>query len=170
MIRTATFSKDRAYRYTLSREWQSTMPRAVFICLNPSVASEYEDDPTVRKCIGFAKRWGCGSLTIVNLFALVETDPAKMKRHPNPIGDENDAHIQSVARSAAFVIAAWGGDGSHMNRAADVCRMLNGQVKCLGRTRDGFPRHPVMRAYAAALESFDPSQSSKGVTDFRNPA
>jgi hypothetical protein len=154
MKQDATFSEDRIYRYNLGRIWNSRLPKVVFIGLNPSRADETHDDHTVKKCIGFAGRWSCGSIVIVNLFALVETYPAQMKLHPSPVGPANDACIRAAAHEAAFIVAAWGHDGGHLNRAAEVCRMLNGKIKCLGRTKDGFPRHPVMRAYSAALEEF----------------
>jgi hypothetical protein len=151
MKRDATFSDDRIYRYNLTREWDAKLPKVVFIGLNPSTADENKDDATIRKCIGFARRWNCGAIVMVNLFALVETFPAKMKLHPAPVGPANDACIRAAAHGAQIVVAAWGCDGDHLNRAADVVKMLSGKVQCLGLTKEGFPRHPSRRAYASAL-------------------
>jgi len=63
------------YRYMLIREWDENLPRTDFIMLNPSTADEYEDDATIRKCISYAKSWGCGSVRVMNLFAIRATNP-----------------------------------------------------------------------------------------------
>lgn len=152
--RFAAFSPDRAYRYTLVRQWNVSLPKVVFIGLNPSIADERQDDQTVKKCIGFARRWGCGSLTMVNLFALVATDPNQMMSHSSPIGPDNDATIRYATRRVKFVVAAWGADGLFQNRAVDVLKMLQGKIWCLGKTKAGHPRHPSRLGYATTLEKF----------------
>jgi len=85
----ATFSTDRVYRYALWRVWDAALPSFVVIGLNPSTADETENDPTIRRCIGFAKREGCGGLVMLNLFAVRATDPRVMMAHPEPIGPDN---------------------------------------------------------------------------------
>lgn len=69
MLRAAVFSPDRAHRYRLTREWYSDRPPFVVIGLNPSTADESQDDPTIRRCLSFARREGCGSLVMVNRLA-----------------------------------------------------------------------------------------------------
>lgn len=106
MEKSAIISPCGQYRYRLERAWDRSFPAAVFVCLNPSIADATLDDPTLRKCVGFARRWGCGHLVLVNLFALRATDPREMKRHPSPVGPDNDRHIQEAvqppARSSAW--------------------------------------------------------------------
>lgn len=103
LLRVHAFSEDRAFRYTLWREWDvdsltgcaDDLPHghqfAQFIGLNPSTADETRDDPTIRRCIGFAKLWGYGALCMTNLFAFRATKPRDMRQAADPIGPENMA-------------------------------------------------------------------------------
>jgi hypothetical protein len=144
----AHFSPDRQYRYALWRDWSSwsNMRTLVVIGLNPSTADESEDDPTIRRCIAFAKREQCGRLVMLNLFALRATDPRVMKAHDEPVGFENDAVIRHWTRDeydwSNIVVAAWGVHGVHMGRSLTV-RLLTPQLYCFGVTKDGHPRHPL---------------------------
>ncbi len=139
--RTASFSADRRYRWTLRRRW-GPGAYAAFIGLNPSTADETQDDPTIRRCIGFARAWGFDALCMVNLFAYRATDPAEMKRAIDPVGDLNDATLIDVARDAGMVVAAWGAHGTHMGRDKSV-RSLIPKLHFLRLTKDGHPGHPL---------------------------
>lgn len=147
---TAEFSPDRAYRYALTRRWADTPP-AVFVMLNPSTADAFVEDPTIRRCLTFARQWGTGGLTVLNTFALRSTDPRALDGHPDPVGPDNDAVIRRHLAAAAGgpVIAAWGADRAVRahGRDAVLCAMVRettGQVlACLGTTKDGAPRHPL---------------------------
>ena len=97
MLRSAAFSPCRRYRYCLSRVWNPKLPSVMFVGLNPSTADEQEDDPTVRRCIGFARNWNFGGLILVNLFAYRSTDPADLLRVDDPVGPGNDKHILASA-------------------------------------------------------------------------
>jgi hypothetical protein len=142
----ATISPCGTYRYTLDRVWDASLPIALFIMLNPSTADASEDDPTIRRCISFAKREGCGALTVVNLFALRSTDPGALTAHPDPVGPDNDLHIAlALGKQPEIVIAAWGAHSFARARAEAVTSILalTWQVNCLGVTKDGDPRHPL---------------------------
>jgi hypothetical protein len=106
----AEFSDCGTYRYALWRTWNALQPGVLFVGLNPSTADATTDDPTIRRCIGFAKRWGYGGITMANVFAYRATDPREMTvlALERAIGPENDAHLASLAESASFVVAAWG--------------------------------------------------------------
>jgi hypothetical protein len=149
-------SRDRVYRYTLVRELRPDPRRHVlFVMLNPSTADESLDDPTIRRCRGFAEHWGFEALTVVNLFALRATDPRTLRRHHDPIGPANDTWIVNAAQSASRIIAAWGTHGTLANRDQQVLRLLAPlRVHCLGRTKDGHPRHPLYVAGHTAPELF----------------
>lgn len=102
----AVLSPDREYRYRLSRTWDSEKPTLGFIMLNPSTDDESEDDPTIRRCLGYAKDWGYGSILVGNLFGLRATDPSQLREHGNPVGPENDEHLQLICTEAEMVVAA----------------------------------------------------------------
>ncbi len=142
--RKTILSHCRCYRYVLWREWdRANRAYAMFIGLNPSTADEVADDPTIRRCIDYAKQWGYGALCMVNLFAFRATDPAVMKSHTDPVGIENDRWIAGLARDAGVVVAAWGIGGSHLQRDRAVELLLDRKLSCLKVTKDGHPAHPL---------------------------
>ena len=151
----AIFSRCRRYRYVLWRTWNENARACAFILLNPSSATEMENDPTIRRCIGFASRWGFGRLYVLNLFAYRATYPRDLFRATDPIGPENDRYIRDYARRASLVVCAWGNHGSHLQRSSHVLAMLRDagveDLYCLGKTSTGEPTHPLYVSYDAAL-------------------
>ena len=144
MYRHAIISKNRKYRYSLSRIWYIHKPIVCFIMLNPSIADAKIDDPTIRRCIGFAKTWGFGGLCVVNLFAYRATVPKELKHIKNPIGEKNDKHILKAVDSSVYTILAWGVNGTFMDRDQAVIKLLNGcDYRVLGKTKNGIPKHPL---------------------------
>jgi len=146
----AVISNDGRYRYRLARMWDAEKPTLAWVMLNPSTADETEDDPTVRRCIGYAKDWGYGSIAVGNLFALRATDPSELDDDPNPIGEKNDFHLRKIANEAAKVVVAWGasysGNGLGEVRRTYVTTLLEeetGEVFALDTTKDGHPVHPL---------------------------
>lgn len=136
---------DGPYRYRLSRKWAEG-DRICFVMLNPSTADASEDDPTIRRCIGFAKALGAGSLEVVNLFALRATDPAELRKHPMPVGPQNMTHLMNAAFEAQMVICAWGAHAFARSRAIAVLDTLRGsglKPMCLRQTKSGAPSHPL---------------------------
>lgn len=152
MIRSAVFSPDRVYRYELWRQWGES-PIVAFIGLNPSTADETVDDPTIRRCIGFAKSWGCGGLVMLNLFAYRATDPRQLLIAEDPVGPDNDAHLKSAVARSDMTVAAWGVHGKLQNRGWHVVGMLGegAHLQALGLTKDGYPRHPLYLPSATEL-------------------
>lgn len=138
----ATFSSCRTYRYTLSRSWAAG-PVVAFIGLNPSTADETTDDPTIRRCIGFARSWGFGGLLMLNLFAFRATDPKVMRAAPEPVGPGNNLALTDGANAASLVVAAWGTHGTHRARDAEVRKLLTNRLHYLRLTKKGHPEHPL---------------------------
>lgn len=139
----AVLSSDEAYRYFLSRSWNETGKIIAFIGLNPSTANATTDDPTIRRCMRFAKDWGGGSLWVVNLFAFRATCPQVMLGATDPIGPENDLWLDRVVSSADLVVAAWGNHGSLLNRSELVRGRYPGRLNALSVTARGMPGHPL---------------------------
>jgi hypothetical protein len=141
MSRAAVFSPCRKYRYSLEIIWDESKPLAAFIGLNPSTADEVSDDPTIRRCIGFAKREGCGGLRMLNLFAYRATDPREMKAAAFPVGGDNDLR-KLLDGIAGPIIACWGSHGDYLGRDSGV-RLDTPGMLCFGRNGDGSPKHPL---------------------------
>lgn len=145
MILGARFSRDRRYRYRLWRRWDPSRPLIAFCMLNPSTADEKADDPTIRRCIGFARTLGYGGVEVVNLFALRATDPRELRVAREPIGRGNDAYVLEAAERSAAIIIAWGVHGAFRSRGAAAIELLSPRARllALGWTSAGEPRHPL---------------------------
>ncbi len=144
----AVLSPCRTWRYSLTRTVTDRAdlggPRSVtFVGLNPSTADETVDDPTIRRCVGFARRFGYGSLAVANLFSLRATNPRALYTHTDPVGPETDATIRALVHGAGVVVAAWGAHGALHDRGAAVARLVaeTATLWCLGATVEG---HPVL--------------------------
>ncbi|MBP2623208.1 DUF1643 domain-containing protein [Streptococcus oricebi] len=142
MEKGAILSEDRKYRYVLWREWDASLPKLMFVGLNPSTADENEDDPTIKKCIAFAEKWGYGGFYMTNLFAYRSTDPAQLRSVENPVGDENDDYIKKYADLSDKVVACWGNDGTYLGRSEQVKNSLK-TLFCLKVNQSGQPCHPL---------------------------
>lgn len=144
VVKGAEFSECRTYRYALWRDWdwQSYGNRVMFIGLNPSTADETEDDPTIRRCIGFAKSWGFGGLVMMNAYAFSATDPKVMKAADDPVGPGNDEAFGYRQTQCGLIVAAW---GAHCTpeREKEVCNAIRKPIYCLGTTKAGRPKHPL---------------------------
>ena len=155
----AELSRDRLFRYTLSRSWQTLLEAndeiLLFILLNPSTADENLDDPTLRRGMGFAWRLGYGAVVFCNLFAFRTPSPAKLKMAIDPVGPLNDEHILQEAKEAHTVVLAWGTHGTYRDRDKEVLELLgDGALHCLGKTKNGHPRHPLYLPNNTELEEF----------------
>ena len=147
---TAVYSDCERYRYSLSRVWDSAGKHVCFVMLNPSTATEVQNDPTVERCERRARALGFGSFTVTNIFAWRDTDPRKMKATADPIGPANDDAILDASRTSDQIIAAWGTHGAHLARGAEVQRLLcklGKPLYHLGLSKAGHPKHPLYIAY-----------------------
>ena len=168
--RGAMFSRCRLYRAQLWRLWDPGLPFAQFVCLNPSTATETEDDPTVRRVMGYAEAWGFGGVCMTNLFAFRATDPEVMKAHPSPVDPEDDPGwnqrmIERVAEAARVVVLAFGNHGRHLDRAESFARSLRHvrrpygdgtlRVTALQVNGDGSPGHPLYLKADLTPQPFD---------------
>lgn len=153
----AIYSDCERYRYTLTRVWDRAGQTALFVMLNPSTATEVQNDPTVERCERRARALGFGGFRVVNIFAWRDTDPRKMRAAADPVGPENDAAIADGARWADQVICAWGTHGEHLNRGPAVETLLRGvrsELFHLGLTKAGHPKHPLYISYTQTPEAW----------------
>lgn len=139
------------YRYALRRDVPPSLNGSegtvLFVMLNPSTADAREDDPTIRRCIGFAERWGYAQLTVANVFALRATNPDQLERAEDPVGPDNEAWLGRLAASATEIVAAWGAHPFAEARAIATRELLEerhgGTLSCLGQTQSLAPKHPL---------------------------
>jgi hypothetical protein len=122
--------------------------------LNPSTATEVQNDPTVERCERRARALGFGGFRVTNIFAWRDTDPRAMRAAADPVGPANDAAIAESCDWAGGaqdrIIAAWGTHGAHLDRGRAVERLLRAQPRPLhhlGLTKDGHPKHPLYITY-----------------------
>lgn len=152
-VRSAVISDDGLYRYRLSRAWRPELPRMVFIMLNPSTADAEVDDPTIRRCMGFAKRERYGGIEVINLYALRATKPVHLLDHPDPNGPTNVAYWHAVlgGKRPEQVVAAWGAHVHQLDQRgvfswamSSSAGMPRNDWRCLGVTKDGQPTPPAL--------------------------
>ena len=142
MISTAAISECGLYRYELRKIWQPKNGWVCWIMLNPSTADANIEDPTIRRCMGFAEKWGYGGITVGNIFAYRATNPKDMFAADDPYGPENNSYLKSLSLEAELTICAWGNHGMYLNRASRVVEMLTNPYH-LGLTMLGQPKHPL---------------------------
>lgn len=146
------------YRYNLYRIWDFEKPRVTWIMLNPSTADADNDDPTIRRCIGFSKKFGYGGMSVVNLFPYRAANPKDLMLAKSPDGPtfRNKNSIQAHTGDGRVVICAWGAHGNHMNRAMWTASDLQERKVKLWRlgspTKSGQPRHPLYLSKDTELE------------------
>ncbi|WP_128253203.1 DUF1643 domain-containing protein [Falsirhodobacter deserti] len=148
---TAVYSDCERYRFLLTRTWDEGGKKALFIMLNPSTATEYQNDPTVERCERRARALGFGAFRVCNIFAWRDTDPKKMRAAPEPVGAGNDEAIVDSAHWADTVVCAWGTHGAFLNRGPQVEALLRATglpLYHLGLSNAGHPKHPLYIGYA----------------------
>lgn len=145
------------YRYLLTRRWHPDgLRRVVWIMCNPSTADATQDDPTIRRCIGFSKAWGYDALSVVNVSAYRSTDPKALPVDPGPDNDRWLRQITRVAHSTGgVVVAAWGAIApQHLVERAWM--VVDRPVLCLGATKGGSPKHPLYVPASTELREWTP--------------
>lgn len=158
--RTAVLS-DGVYRYSLSRVWDDDARLCAWVMLNPSTADGTTDDPTIRRCMAFARSWGFGGIVIVNLFAYRETDSKLLEsaraRGVDLRGPDRDEHLRDAFALAETVVCAWGAHAlATREEAASALSFVPRfcEIVCLGRVKSGAPRHPLYLAADTRREAY----------------
>ncbi len=152
----ALYSPCDGHRYRLTRRWGEGAALA-FVMLNPSTATEAQNDPTIERCERRARAMGFAALDIVNLFSWRATRPADLRRATAPWDAQTDVILAQAARQAGMVVAAWGVHGAHLGRNRAVLPLLDAPLHHLGLTRDGHPRHPLYVPYSVLPQIWCPA-------------
>ena len=148
--KSAVISDCGKYRYSLTRTWNDELPKVMFVMLNPSTADAMKDDPTIRRCVGFANSWGYGGIIVVNLFAFRATNPKELLSEEHPIGGDNLYYMRKAYDKVDKVVCAWG--NKPILRKWFQCKSFNESVLVhfikdksyyLELSKDGTPKHPL---------------------------
>ena len=164
----AVYSPCERYRYVLTRTWDPDGARALFVMLNPSTATEVQNDPTVERCERRARALGFGAFRVTNIFAFRATDPKEMRAAADPVGPGNDAAIRNSARrwirdGDDRIVCAWGTHGEHVDRGPAVETLLRKTGRPLfhlGLSKAGHPKHPLYIGYAVTPQPWSASLST----------
>lgn len=148
VIASAFLSECKKYRYSLTRIWDESKPKVMFVMLNPSTADGTQDDPTIRRCIGFAKSWGYGGMYVCNLLAYRSTDPKELLKVDNPFGDQNIWITRQHIDEVELVVCAWGNEPivKRLFGGTSPYRMLGfakSKLHYLELSKNGTPKHPL---------------------------
>ena len=156
MERDAAISACGRFRYRLGRRW-GPGHYLLFVMLNPSTADAEVDDPTIRRCIRFARDHDYDGIQVVNLYAYRATDPRELKAAGYPVGPENDAHIRAAIQGSGAICVAWGDRARGLARPGEVLDLVRGMgraLSCLAVTKHGLPAHPLMLPASCRLSPF----------------
>ena len=145
MQKGAILSSCKKHRLQLWREWDSNLPKVLFIMLNPSTADHKQDDPTLRRCIDYAKQWGYGGLYIGNLYSLRAADPKTLVKVSKFNHRDNYKHIVSIAQQCQLVVCAWGNYPiiKKLGTPLNILKQLNQKLHCIDLSKTGTPKHPL---------------------------
>lgn len=153
---------DGMHRYHLWRNWNRSKPSCVWVMLNPSTADARIDDPTIRKCMGFANRWGFGAIDVVNLYTYRATSPKDLRAAGFPNGPEADRVILDVLgglyHPVGRVVFAWGrhGRAERVAKVEALCRVTGCPTPvALRLNKDGSPQHPLYVPWDATPVAFE---------------
>jgi hypothetical protein len=168
--RSAVRSPCGRYRYLLERRWEGSGYTATFVMLNPSTADAEVDDPTIRRCMGFARSWDYSRVRVINLYALRATDPRALWQHDDPVGEHNDETLRRIADEHRVtgepLVAAWGANAraDRVDRVLQIVRAAEADLSCLGVTNVGAPRHPLYLPRTATPTTWPNARAEGGRT------
>lgn len=147
-------SSCKKYRYFIEREWDSSLDKAMFILLNPSETGLYEDNPTIRKCMGFSKGLGYGGIYLANLYSYRATNPKELKKviekkgEIYAQGEKNIEIIKKLEKRSDILILGWGNNAKNFQMSQDILKILDRKkMRCLDITKEGEPKHPLYIRY-----------------------
>jgi hypothetical protein len=148
--RHALLSKDKKYRYSLKRIWDNDKPKVLFIMLNPSLADNYQDDPTIRRLIKFAKLYGYGGFYVGNLFSYITPYPSELLDKDLMFSKKNIHEIKKMTGLIKDVVYGWGNSFEE----PEWLKQIISNPKCFGKNKNKTPKHPLYLSYNNKLVDY----------------
>ena len=149
MIRRAEFSIDKKERYSLKREWDKSKNKILYIMLNPSLADDKNDDPTIRRLISFTKKYNYGGFLVGNIFTTITPNPKEIDKSKG-ISDKNFEKLLKLINEVDQIVYAWGDNIEEPQLLKEL--VLN--PKCFGKNLNGSPKHPLYLPSETKLINF----------------
>ena len=138
MIREAEFSIDKKERYSLKREWDNSKNKILYIMLNPSLADDKNDDPTIRRLINFTKKFNSGGFLVGNIFTTITPNPKELDKSKG-MSDKNFEELIKLINKVDQIVYAWGSSIEE----PQLLKKLVLSPKCFGKNVNGTPKHPL---------------------------
>ncbi len=149
ILRKAKFSIDKKHRYELSRHWDLSKSDILFIMLNPSIANEDIDDPTIKRLISFTREFKYGGFFVANLFTYI-TPYSKTLDTSIGLTKLNLKTIKNLVNKVDEVIYAWGNSIKEPQELKNLVK----NPKCFGKNLNGTPKHPLYLSSNSKLIKF----------------
>jgi hypothetical protein len=141
----AKFSPCKKYRLQLWRIWDDHLPKIMFIMLNPSSADAKRDDPTIRRCINFTKKWGYGGIYVGNLYPLISPKPKLLLRSSSVYHLDNKSNLNEMAKKCTRIVCAWGNFLviKKLGFPDDFFLELKDKLYYISISKNKTPKHPL---------------------------
>ncbi len=149
MIREAEFSIDKKERYSLKREWDKSKNKILYIMLNPSLADDKNDDPTIRRLINFTKKFNYGGFLVGNIFTTITPNPKELDKSKG-MSDKNFEELIKLINKVDQIVYAWGSSIEE----PQLLKKLVLNPKCFGKNLNGTPKHPLYLPSQTKLINF----------------
>ena len=149
MIREAEFSIDKKERYSLNREWDKSKNKILYIMLNPSLADDKNDDPTIRRLINFTKKFNYGGFLVGNIFTKITPNPKELDKSKG-MSDKNFEELIKLINKVDQIVYAWGSSIEE----PQLLKKLVLNPKCFGKNLNGTPKHPLYLPSQTKLINF----------------
>ncbi|RPF53925.1 DUF1643 domain-containing protein [Aquisalibacillus elongatus] len=140
----AEFDRERRNRYMLECEWDAGKPLVTFVLFNPSIGGVDESDLTLKRCLAYSRRWGYGSMRVVNLYSQVSTKPEELVPPKIEEVELNNFYIKQSVDLADRVIFGWGVRPGNLYRIHEVIQMVPKEKRyCIYKNKTlEYPKHP----------------------------
>ena len=138
IYRAAEISYDREERFSLSRIWDQKKPKLLYIMLNPSIADDKRDDPTIKRLIFFTKKFRYGGFYVANLFTQITPYPKELNMD-NLSKKNNLKIINDLIKKSDSIVYAW---GNLVSEPRELLEIIDSPL-CFGKNLNGTPKHPL---------------------------
>lgn len=125
----AVYSDDKKYRYSLNKTWDENKPKATFIGINPSDATELLMDKTVMNLMNHLIKLGYGKVEIVNLYAFRSKKQEGLKYRCNKQEESNNEYVGKALSDSELIIIGWRRDADGKPKYRETIKDIKSKLK-----------------------------------------